>query len=112
MSSPYPAYVRSRTGPPEPHLVRQPDLAARLGQKEPDDVGVALPAGHHQGRRPLLVLQVDVGLAGEEGSHHVVPLVADPQYQGGLASLQPHKGKLNTPYPPATYTPPHSDHYI
>lgn len=85
---------------PEPHLVRQRDLAAGLGQEEPDDVGIAKPAGHHQGRRPLLVLQVDVGLAGEEGSHHVVPLVADPQHQGGLASLQPQRERLNTPRPP------------
>lgn len=81
----------------EPYLVRQCDLAARLGQEELDDVSVALPAGHHQGCRPLLVLQVDISLAGQEGSHHVVPLVADPQHQGSLASLQPHRERLNTP---------------
>lgn len=54
------------------------------GQQQCSDLLVDVLAGTHEGRGAIVILDVDVRLAGEQGFDHVHPPVADRQHQGCL----------------------------
>lgn len=75
----------------EAYAVHDGDVAGGLSQQQLHCLHAAVLAGAHQRGRALLILQVHVGSAGEQGFHHLLPAVADGQHQRRLASLR-HKG--------------------
>lgn len=73
---------------PAPYAVHDGDIAGRLSQQQLHRLHAAVLAGAHQRGRALLVLQVHVRPAGEQGFHHLLPSVADGQHQRRLAGLR------------------------
>lgn len=69
------------------HAVSERDVAAGHRQQQPGDLLVAVFAGTHEGRGAVVVLHIDVCLAGQQGFDHVHPAVADRQHQGRLSCL-------------------------
>lgn len=59
------------------YVVRQGCVTVGLRQQQPDHVGVAVLARAHQRRGALVVLEVDVRAASQEGLHHGHPTVAN-----------------------------------
>lgn len=62
-------------------------IAARLSQQQLDDLHVAMLAGAHERSGALIVLDVDVGPAGQQPLHHVDPPVTNGQHEGRLSCL-------------------------
>lgn len=75
---------RARAGT---HTVGDGNVTAGHGQQQRRDLLVAMLAGTHEGRGAVVILDVDVRLAGEQGFDHVHPSVADRQHQGCLPRL-------------------------
>lgn len=69
------------------YVVCQGCVTVSLRQQQPDQVGVAVLAGAHQRCGALVVLEVDVGAAPQEGLNHGHPAVANCEHQGCLAGL-------------------------
>lgn len=86
---------------PAPYAVHDGDVAGGLSQQQLHGLHSAVLAGAHQRSRALLVLQVHVSSAGEQGFHHLLPSVADGQHQRRLASLRDVRDAAGTVVPPA-----------
>lgn len=69
------------------HAVGEGDVTAGHSQQQPRDLLVAVLAGTHEGRGAVVILHVDIRLAGQQGFDHVYPPVADCQHQGCLPRL-------------------------
>lgn len=69
------------------YVVLQVAVAARLGQQQLNDLHVPVLAGAHERGGALVVLDVDVGPAGQQALHHVDPPVTDGQHEGCLSRL-------------------------
>lgn len=76
------------------HAVSERDVTAGHSQQQPRDLLVAMLAGAHECRGAVVVLHVDVCLAGQQSSDHVHPPVADCQHEGCLPCLGRAQNKL------------------